>query len=369
MTQLQQYIVHELAKLVAIPSVTGSEMPCIVYLEHHLAEMGLHPFRQQIDKHRANLVLPAKKRPAVLLTAHVDTVPDFGHPELFVPRIENGWLRGRGAADVKGGVVAILGAIRCALAEGTPLEHVAVAFTVDEERGGTGSEALAEAIEADAAIVMEPTRLSVCHVAAGSIEMEFVVPGYACHGSEFEAGTNAIEKAIALLQSLAKAFRGRRNHPALGEAGFNVMAFNGGSDALRVPDECRVHIDLRMFPGDDPDELIARLQQLGAMHDARPRVLDVSGGFELAKDAPVVRLLAAAFRAATGRDAVLAGIKSWTDAEPLVRHGIPAVVFGPGDLRDAHTEREAVRLDDVVTAVNVLHEVIKQAARVLTAPS
>ncbi len=369
MVALNQYVVHELARLIAIPSVTGAEMPCIVYLEHLLAELGFHPFRQQVDERRANLVLPARERPAVLLTAHVDTVPDFGHPELFVPRIENGWVHGRGAADVKGGIVAILAAIRLALYEDTPLDHVAFAFTVDEEQGGTGSEALAAAIEVDAAVVMEPTGLKVCHVAAGSLEMEFSVPGFACHGSEFESGTNAIDKAMALVQSLAKTFRGRRHHPLLGESGFNLMALEGGSDALRVPDECRVVIDLRMFPGDDSDQLISRIQQIAAMHDARPHVRDVSAGFEVPKDSPIVRLVTEAYRSVTGEDAKLAGMKSWTDAEPLVRHGIPSVVFGPGDLRDAHTEREAVRVEDVVLAARVLHETIKSAARVLRAPS
>ncbi len=366
---LEEYILHELARLVAIPSVTGSEMPCILYLEHVLAEMGLEPHRQPVDERRCNLVVPARARPALLLTAHVDTVPDFGHPDLFTPRLEAGWLAGRGAADVKGGIVAILAAIRLALLRDTSLDHVALAFTVDEEQGGLGSEVLASSLTADAAIVMEPTQLRICICEAGSVEAEFLVTGFACHGSEFEQGTNAIEKAISLIHELDRRMRTRRYHPLLGKAGYNLMHIAGGSSALVVPDECRVRLDVRLFPRDDPEQVVSTLQQIAVMLDARMTVHDISEPFELSPEAPIAQLLSGAFEEASQTRAEFAGMKSWTDAEPLVRHGIPAVVFGPGDLAHAHTNRERVRLADVVNAARALFHAIERCPMVLAAPS
>lgn len=364
-----EYVTHELARLIAIPSVTGSEMSCIVYLEHLLAELGLEPLRQQVDARRANLIVPAKKRPALLLTAHVDTVPDYGQPDLFTPHIEDGWIRGRGAADVKGGIAALLAAIRLALHESQSMDHIALAFTVDEEVGGTGSEALARIVEADGAIVLEPTRLRICVAGAGSIEVEFVVSGFACHGSEFEQGTNAIEKAVNLVQHLQRALRRQRFHPLLGQVGFNLMHMVGGSNALVVPDECRVRVDVRFFPRDDSEEILSSLQHLAVVEDARVVIHDVSEPFETPPDSPVVRLMEQALNVTSGHSAEHAGIKSWTDAEPLARRGIPVVVFGPGDLAVAHTPRERIHVDEVVTAARALRQAMELAPTVLGAPS
>jgi len=83
----------------------------------------------------------------------------------------------------------------------------------------------------------------------------------------------------------------------------------------------------------------------------------------------VLRLLREALESVTGEPPRSAGMKSWTDAEPLARAGIRCVVFGPGQLRDAHTEREGVRIADVVTAACTLHQVIRRVPTALHAPS
>jgi acetylornithine deacetylase/succinyl-diaminopimelate desuccinylase-like protein len=367
--EVEEFIRRELAPLVAIPSVTGQEFLIQPYLEHLLEDLGLQPEQQPVAGGRYNLVVRPRAKPALLLVAHVDTVGDFGQPGLFVPRREGTRLYGRGAGDSKAGVVAVLAAVREALTFGLAVEHVALAFTVDEEEGGRGSVVLAEEMEAQGAIGLEPTRLAIYPAQAGALEVEFTVPGYSAHGSAFEEGTNAIEKAWELIQALRQSPFVRHRHPLIGPGGINVLSIAGGSTALMVPNLRRLRVDVRVLPGQDVQQWLAHLEEISRRFEATLTVHDISPPFELPPETPVVSLLARATRNITGQEPKFSGMKSWTDAEPLVSRGIAAVPFGPGELAVAHTNREYVELPDVITATQILAEAIRLAPEVLPIPS
>ncbi|MCS7172720.1 MAG: M20/M25/M40 family metallo-hydrolase [Armatimonadetes bacterium] len=352
---------RELCRLVSIPSPTGREQALLVYLEARLESLGLRPFRQPVVEDRANLIWKGAERPKLLLTAHADTVSLEDPPELSRPRVEAGCVWGRGSADVKAGIAAILLAL-----EETPEVRelpVAVAFTVDEEREGLGSKVLPEAVRPEAAVVLEPTELRICPVEAGSLEVRIELAGVPAHGGEFEAGQNAILRAAQLLAAFQTMAFVRAEHPLVGRGGFNVMEIRGGRPALLVPDRCTLHVDFRVLPGQDMEAVKQEVLRVVEAHGGAAEILDESQPFALPEDAPVVTLLREAYGQALGQPARLGAIRSWTDAENLVSVGIPAVVFGPGRLAVAHTAFEHVALQQVADAARVLKSLIRIVGR------
>ncbi len=350
---------RELVRLVSIPSPTGQEQALLAYLEARLESLGLRPFRQPVEGDRANLIWKGAERPKLLLTAHADTVPIEEPPDR--PRVEAGCVWGRGSADVKAGIAAILLAL-----EGTPDVRelpIAVAFTVDEEQGGMGSKVLPEAVQAEAAVVLEPTELRICPAEAGSLEVRIEVLGIPSHGGTFEDGQNAILRATELLRAFGSLAFVRAEHPLVGRGGFNVMEIRGGRLALVVPDRCTFSVDFRVLPGQDIEAVKEEVLRVVAEHGARAEVLDESPPFELAEDAPVFALLREAYEETLGRPPEIGAIRSWTDAENLVSAGIPSVVFGPGRLAVAHTAFEHVELQQVADAARVLMQAIRIASR------
>ncbi|MDR5709086.1 MAG: M20/M25/M40 family metallo-hydrolase [Armatimonadota bacterium] len=349
----------ELLRLVSIPSPTGREQALLAYLEARLESLGLRPFRQPVEGDRDNLIWKGAERPRLLLTAHADTIPIEEPPDR--PRVEAGCVWGRGSVDVKAGIAAILLAL-----ERTPEIRelpVAVAFTVDEEQGGLGSKVLPEAVQAEAAIVLEPTELRICPVEAGSLEVRIELSGIPAHGGEFEAGRNAILQAAELLRAFEAMAFVRAEHPLVGHGGFNVMEIRGGKLALVVPDRCTLSVDFRILPGQDLEAVKQEVLRVVAEHGGNAEVLDESPPFELSEDAPVLSLLREAYEQALGRPAEIGAIRSWTDAENLISAGIPSVVFGPGRLAVAHTASEHVELRQVAEAARVLTQAVRLACR------
>ncbi len=355
----------ELSRLVVIRSESGQEQGIQSYLEARLEALGLPPIRQAVDGDRFNLIWAPSLRPKLLLTAHVDTVPALGHLDLYCPRLEGGRLYGRGSADAKAGIVAILLALELAQEAGIEGADVAVAFTVDEEREGLGSKGLAEMVKAEGAIVLEPTGLMICPAQAGSLEVHVEIAGVPAHGSEFEAGKNPIHQAASLIGAFQALPFVRGYHPLIGEGGFNVMEIKGGLRALLVPERCELLVDFRVLPGQDLEAVKRELIQLFEREGVNGEFTDISPPFELPEDAPIVQLMKRAYHKALGKAPRIGGMKSWTDAGHLSDGGIPSVVFGPGKLAVAHTPWEHVELGEVVAAARVLYYALEEASRSL----
>lgn len=360
---MESKVTHELSRLVAIKSESGKEHEVLTYLEHRLESLGFLPFRQKVVEDRYNLIWTPHSHPKVLFSAHVDTVPDFGHPDLYFPRIEEGRLYGRGSVDTKAGIAAIILALEIARERGIKVNDCAVAFTVDEEQEGLGSKVLPEAIRADGAIVFEPTELMVCTAEAGSIEVRIEIIGTQAHGGDFEAGDNSIIKAISLIEAFKDLSFIKGYHPLIGRGGFNIMEIKGGGNALLVPQRCELSVDLRILPGQDVEGAKEELTRLFEREGVNVEFVDLDPPFELKKDEPIVRLIERAYEKALGEEPSIAGIKSWTDAGHLVSSGIPSVVFGPGKLAVAHTPWEHVELNEVVAATKVIYHIIEEVSK------
>jgi acetylornithine deacetylase/succinyl-diaminopimelate desuccinylase-like protein len=360
-----------LAELIALPSVNPAFLPprhphagekrVADFLATVVARAGLEIEFQSVLPGRSNLIarlLPRNKiRRTILLAPHLDTVGADG--TRFIPQRKNGRLHGRGACDTKGSVAAMLSAL-CELAnsKSRPLEtEIVFAGLIDEEHAQAGSRALAKSgFKADLAIVGEPTRLQVVTAHKGSLWLELETRGKAAHGATPQFGKNAIHemaRIVDLLETDYAAQLRKRKHPLLGTATVNVGTISGGTQPNIVPDCCKITVDRRTLPG----ETDAKVKS-GIMAFLRAR--NLSAKISSTKLAPALPLetnhklpLVQQFLKSVGQSKPL-GVHFFCDAAILSAGGIPSVVFGPGDIAQAHTADEWISLAELERGKNLL---------------
>ena len=289
-----------------------------------------------------------KVRQRVLLAPHLDTVN--ATDEQFIPSKRNGRLFGRGACDTKGSVATMLVAL-CEMARGgqRPADtEITFAGLVDEENGQAGSRALvASGLRADLAIVGEPTRLEVVTAHKGTLWLELETRGKSAHGSWPELGRNAVHamaRIVDLLQTSYAAELRRRRHWLLGCGTVSVGAICGGTQANIVPDSCTILIDRRTLPGETEAgvrrEFLAVLRRKHLKAAFAKKRLPVCLPLETDPKLPLV----ARFLASVGQRRPV-GVRYFCDASVLGHGGIPSVVFGPGDIAQAHTADEWISVE------------------------
>jgi len=348
---------EELLRLLEIPSESGSEETVLQYLEKRLQFLELPMLRQEVAPAGSNLVLNPLPEPQLLLDAHVDTVPSCIEGKKCELRTEGKLVFGRGAADVKGGTAALIIALEKLKRAKKDLSKwpVTIVFTIDEEQGGTGSAAAAAHFRPTEVIALEPTNLTICPVEAGSLTVKILVTGTPAHGSEMEAGDNAITKAFTVLKKLKKLPIFDQEHPLLGKSGFNIQKICGGSTELVVPQKCELIVDFRVLPEQDIEEVKKTLHTFFDKEEVKWEIIDTSPPFAVSHDLRVIKKLQKGAKTALGRPLELGGFKSWSDAENFVAAGFPAIVFGPGNLAVAHTPFEHIDLEEVKQATNILY--------------
>jgi acetylornithine deacetylase/succinyl-diaminopimelate desuccinylase-like protein len=355
-----------LAEMVAVPSVNpggdpgGSEPGEArfgAWMADHLRQLGAAVEVRNLAPGRPNVIgvfEPARRaRATVVFAPHLDTVGVAG---MTVPPFQltarAGRLHGRGACDTKGPTAALLWALR-RWTRGGPGRGGSdvrwiVAATAGEEEGSAGAAALVRSgFRADFGVALEPTALRVVHAAKGILRLWLETPGRACHGAQPWRGDNAIYRALplaaALRDELAPAFLARR-HPVLGPASLNLGVFQGGRDLNIVPDRCRLGLDLRLHPGLEATEALARVRELCRHHAPRTRVRIHRTGPAFVT--PRTDLWARALR----RAGVGWARADWfCDANVLAAAGIPAVAFGPGSIAQAHTKDEYIARTDLAS--------------------
>lgn len=363
-----------LRALVALPSVNPAFVPAghkrageqnmAEFLATVGARAGLDVELQPVLPNRPNLIArlaprgTAKQR--ILLAPHLDTVP--AEDLQFEPATKSGRLHGRGACDTKGSVAAMYSAM-CELAHGgrRPAEtEIIFAGLVDEENAQAGSRALAASgFKADLAIVGEPTKLSVVTAHKGSLWIRLTTHGKSAHGATPQFGKNAVHAMAPVVEAMESDYRAllakRPKHPLLGAPTSSLGSICGGSQPNIVPDTCSVEIDRRTLPG-ETDASVAR--EITDLLKAKK----LKAEFNLLKCAPCLPLetdaklpLVQQFMRSAGQTKPL-GVHYFCDAAVLSAGGIPSVVFGPGDIAQAHTADEWIELEQLERGRRMLVE-------------
>jgi acetylornithine deacetylase len=395
-------MMDDLVALVRIPSVTGSEEAVATWATDALRALGLavETVDPSLDDVRADPAWPGEEMPRtslpvvigraggtgrggprVVLSGHLDVVP-VGDPATWTAdpwgaEIREGSLYGRGACDMKGGVAAILGAVR-ALAASGELDRLdgelIVALVPSEEDGGQGTLAAIRAgVHGHLAIITEPSNLDVVVAHAGAITFRLTVPGRAAHASQRREGVSALEKLFVLVRAL-EADETRRNEaerdPLMTVLGLPyptiIGTVHGGDWASTVLDRVdadgRYGVRLGQTEAEAEAELRACIAAACAGDDFlrdHPATVEIAGGrfgsARVPSDHPLPVGLADAAESVTGRRPTLLGEPYGADMRLFVNVAdTPCVIFGPGDVKVAHSADEHVPLDEVETCARVL---------------
>lgn len=390
MTFSSEDALHQLIGLPSVNPMGGAADMAVCYehrvtawLEDFFQRLGLPTQRQAVEEvagvRRENILcrLEGDESPRLLLwEVHQDTVPVADMTiDPFAGEVRDGRLYGRGACDVKGGMVAMLSALeRLTRQRPAGRPTIVLACTVNEEFGFSGARRLADSwstLDADpflprapdACIVAEPTDLNVVVAHKGAVRWKMRTLGRAAHSSQPERGDNAIYKAGRLIQALEQYQReivGPLAHDELcGRPTLVVSTIRGGVGINLVPEQCTLEIDRRLVPGESPVEarehLIGWLQGRAKLdfpiqHD---EPFMVSAGLARDKNAELASRLA--LQAAEFGGGRQLGVPYGTNAESISAAGVPTVVFGPGSIVQAHTADEWIELAEVEQAAEILY--------------
>jgi len=375
------YVVDLLQKLVRIPSVAP---PC--QLDEIASFVGEEMESYGLTVERAGDHREGWSRPNVLgtlegtgedwgliLNAHMDVVPPYDlsqwNLDPFAGEIVDGTIYGRGTADTKGSLAAMMAAGRAVALSGVALKRTlaVVAWAGDEwtpldAEWFNGESFLASHgfLKPAPYIGGEPYDLKICYISRGRIWFDFVVGGEATHSATGQ-GINAILKAIKLIQGIYQVNVGL--HPVLGADSVNVGTIKGGTQTNMVPDECAFSFDIRFAPPltaskvrmmveevvenleeDDPDFELLKME----VPEKREPV-------QFPSDGGLVQAMLKAGQVGLGREMSLGGalsfgdIEDWKDEVGIVE----ACLFGPGETKQAHAINEHIKLDDLIAAAKV----------------
>ncbi|MFF9091560.1 succinyl-diaminopimelate desuccinylase [Streptomyces sp. NPDC014802] len=320
--------------LVDLPSVSGQEAPIADAVEAALRELPHLTVRRTGNSVVARTRLGRPRR--VLVAGHLDTVPEAGN---LPSRLADGRVHGLGACDMKGGVAV---ALRLAAAVPAPSRDVTYVFyeceEVEGDRNGLHRIAAEDPalLDADLAILMEPSDAGVEAGCQGILTADIVVKGARAHTARAWQGVNAAHKAAGVLRRLDEHTAERVAVDGLEyREGLSAVAVRAGVAGNVVPDECVVTVNLRFAPTRSPQQAEAYVR--GLFPEYEVRVTEVVAGAlpHLDRVGDLVEALGARPRPKLG----------WTDVARFAALGVPALNYGPGDPSLAHTPGEYVPVE------------------------
>jgi succinyl-diaminopimelate desuccinylase len=368
--------------LVRIPSVNEpakgrSEQAAADLVAAKMREFGWQPMISLAAPGRPNVVAVVDggggDGPTLMFEGHTDVVTegslDSWTVQPYGAEVRDGRLYGRGSADMKSGVAAMLYAVRALQLAGPFPGRIKVCALADEEGLMLGVHHFVDsglAADVDAAIVCEPEEGEICPVSKGAIRFRVDFHGRMAHGAMPRQGRNPIGTMMAFLPALAELERDLHarygDHEHLGRVYVTPTVVGAGDlDQINViPAEATVAVDVRTVPGVDHAELMKRItglaEALGSADEVRAdvTVLVDRPPVDTPISDPVVRALAAAHTAITGEQPRYGGVPGSTDGTILTaRGGVPSVVYGPGGKWIAHQADEYVEIDDIVRCARV----------------
>jgi acetylornithine deacetylase len=402
-----------LAELIAIPSVADRERPAQEHMAGLMRSLGLdtdvweidfdalrrHPaYTADVERHDGLGVVGAtgldrSGARTLILNGHIDVVPAgeagrWTHPPFELTEA-GGRLFGRGVVDMKGALCCALSAAKAIRDAGVALAgRLQIQSVIGEEDGGAGTLAtIVRGHTGDGAIVMEPTRFVLAPAQAGALSFRITVPGKAAHGALREEGVDPIEKFIPIFERL-RVLEAERNDGVSdplfeGEAlpyALTMGRLAAGIWPSTVAESLTIEGRYGVAPGENLEAARAALEEAVAETAARdgwlrdhPPVVEWRGAqFAAARthiDDPIVTLVSGAARDVTGETPRLGGMRFGADMRLLVNQGgIPAVLFGPGDVREAHRPDESILAADLDRAAAILAVAALRFCGVATGP-
>jgi len=364
-------VVKLLRDLIALPSVNNAFLPpgdphageelVADYLKNRARKAGLEIETQATNSGRDNLIVRLKPlgqaTHRIILAPHMDTVGG-DLDKIFRPTKKGERLHGRGACDTKGSVAVMFHAMEHLAKRHRPAntEIVFIGF-VDEECNQTGSRAFSKLkLKANLALVGEPTRCRVVTAHKGDLWLRLSTRGKAAHGARPELGRNAVHTMAKCIDAIETEYAqnlGKRRHPALGPPTINTGIVRGGSQPNIVPDVCEADLDRRTLPGESFATIRREIGEVLKKRGLKARLTNVKGytcpAMETDPTLPMVQQLMR-----TVRQTKPLGVDYYCDAANIATTGVPAIVWGPGDIAQAHTADEWISIRQLERGMDVL---------------
>ncbi|GAA2093734.1 M20 family metallopeptidase [Streptomyces albiaxialis] len=360
------------------------ELPAATLVSELFTRFGWEHTVTEVAPGRPNVVAVVEggggPGPTLMFEGHTDVVTE-GDPadwtvDPYGAEIRDGKMWGRGTADMKSGVAAMIYGVRALEQSGPFPGRVVVGVMADEEGMMLGAKAFAAsplAAEVDGVIVCEPEGYEVCASARGGIRLRLDLAGVMAHGAMPQEGRNPITAGARIVTALesvqAWAVERFGTHPHAGSVTVAPTVLLGGDpDQLNViPAHGVVGVDVRTIPGTDHPELVARVRK--AAEEAASAlgvgvtltVVDDRPSIEIPEDHPVVAGLVAAHTAVHGTPPAFGAVPGTTDGTILTRDaGLPTVVYGPGGKWIAHQKDEFVEVREIGEYARVYAEAARR---------
>jgi len=362
-----------LQSLIQIKSVNppGNENQIADFIKKFLLKNNIQSELVPLEEGRSSVVakIEGEEERNITLCGHLDTVgvkeEDWTKP-VFEGLIENEKMYGRGASDMKGGVAAILYAAVLLKRRGiVPKKTVQLALTADEEWEYRGAKNLVDGgyfDRTDFLIITEPSNLQVSTGEKGELWMRAKFFGKSAHGSTPEVGVNTIipgsEFVVNITERYEKIFEAE---PFWGKASMNIGQFHSGVQVNIVPNYSEIQLDFRLISEEDKEKVIELVRKTGEeiakKHKVRftEEIFNYHSPIFTSSDNPYVKKF---LQAARMKEVIVT--KYCTDGATIIpKKKIPFIVFGPGDIAQAHQNDEYINLESIYRAVDIFIDFLK----------
>ena len=347
------------------------ELAAADIISQELSRLGISSRIDSWDENRANITAQIKSaghKGALLFACHLDVVgpgeASWSNPVFAGVEID-GKIYGRGSADMKGGIAAIVTAISQIVNSGTKLQGDIILFgAAGEETDSCGTKRFIRNRSGQPALVgvviPEPTDFEIITAHRGLLWLKVTTKGKAAHGSTPELGVNAIASMKSVLDELENYEIRFKPHKLLGEYSMSVNTIAGGKAINVVPDKCDIGIDIRTLPAqnhqdiiEDFEKIFAKLKQGNYQFDAEVSVVREVGALETDGNCDFVKDFCSAVGISETKT-----VGFTTDGPYFASLGVPVVIFGPGKSEICHKPDEYIDLADVEKAVEYYKNII-----------
>ncbi|MDY0235469.1 MAG: M20 family metallopeptidase [Gudongella sp.] len=375
----EEELIELTQNLVRIPShkdTLGFEKNVALYINNYLLKEGINSELQHVVGERSNVIARIKgdgTGHSLMFNGHADTVLPYNMTiEPFTAFIDDGKIYGRGAVDMKGALASFMMTLVAIKRSGfVPGGDIIFTAVIGEEGKSEGTEYIVKSdIRADAAIVGEPSDYEYAIGHRGLEWFDVTFYGKASHSGKPELGVNAIEQAMSFISRVKQDLYPKLKDKYDEHMGGSVMNFgtiSGGTEASTVADKCILRIDRRFIPGEDKDTAMAEYQDIIDILKAED--ITFNAKIEITPESilalyhpplitsfnePIVTAVRESIKQIINKEPTITRGIGWSDAALLKTYAnIPTVVLGPGDLSLAHTEKEHVKIVDLVNAVDI----------------
>lgn len=381
-----------LKELVEIPSVNPGNLEIcdnsifgesnyVRFVSHLMEEKGYYCSVDEVLPGRPNLIIRTSKnignKPIILLQTHSDVVGVDGMEEPFRAHLDESKLWGRGSCDAKGQLCTMILTLDLLkpIINDLPFD-ICIALCCDEEYQHRGVDKFLDwefRNLVKLAIVGEPTELKLASACKGSIRFSVETKGIAAHTSMPEKGVNAIylmAKIINLVDEKIIPEYEEKIDEKCGKATIAVSLIEGGNVVNAVPDHCIIHIDRRMIPYENWEEVYTYIKSVILDDLSKEEKKRVIFNNPYLIDPSYKSKLPATLEAQVqdvmirhNLSSEIIGLPYGCDASKIAKWQIPVFVFGPGSIKQAHTKKEYIEIQEIIEAILTLKDLILSFAK------